>query len=170
MYQTEHQTLTTMTKGTEVLCHRLTESTACIHAVTRLSTMLGIPADTVADLIAPLGITTNKGADIPGLDTLLHTAKVLGFIEEYTITKEPRCHGDIKHLTIEGPMGADGLSFRIALPSGWLVELDLPGAMQACVHELSHNLHTEPWNKPGGRTWGSHGWQRFPIRDHFRRD
>lgn len=40
----------------------------------------------------PLGI--NQGdADITRLDAFLHTAKVLGVIEEYAVIKEPHCLG-----------------------------------------------------------------------------
>lgn len=144
MYQIEHQTTTTTNKEINVLCHRLTESLSSIYVVKRISTMLGLSADTVADLIAPLGITntatTNKGADIPGLEMLLHTAKVVGFVEEYTISLEPSCLG--KPLTVI----PEGHCIVITLPSGWLVELDMPGATQACVRDLSHSLHVEPWN------------------------
>lgn len=55
MYQIESQTMKGTAATTEVLCHRLTESLASLHAVTRLSTMLGLPADTVAELLAPSG-------------------------------------------------------------------------------------------------------------------
>lgn len=128
MYQIERQTTTgTSTTSTEVLCHRLTESLSSIHAITRLSTMLGLPDDTVTELLAPLGI--NQGdADTSRLDMLLHTAKVLGIVEEYAITKEPHFLG--LPLTVE-PVGPEGQSIRVELPSGWLVELDLPGVALA---------------------------------------
>jgi len=70
----------------------------------------------------------------------LHTAKVMGFVEEYTISLEPSCLG--KPMTVI----PEGRCIVITLPSGWLVELDLPGAMQACVRELSHDQPTESWN------------------------
>jgi hypothetical protein len=128
MYQIEIQTTKrTSTASTEALCCRLTESLSSIHAITRLPTVLGLPADTVAELLAPLGI--NQGdADITHLDALLHTAKVLGVVEEYAITQEPHCLG--KPLTVE-PVGSEGQSVRVELPSGWLVELDLPGVALA---------------------------------------
>lgn len=129
MYQIESQTTETTTKGTEVLCHRLTESLSSIHAVTRLSTMLGLPVDTIAELLAPLGILRGQGMDITRLDALLHTAKGLRVIEEYAITKEPHCLGRL--LTALEPEGPEGLSIRVELPSGWLIELDLPGVALA---------------------------------------
>jgi hypothetical protein len=93
MYLIESQTTKrTSTTSTEALCCRLTESLSSINAITRLSTVLDLPTDTVADLLAPLAI--NQGdANISRLDTLLHTAKVLGVVEEYAITKEPHCLG-----------------------------------------------------------------------------
>lgn len=133
MYQIEDKTIKGTAPTTEVLCHRLTESLSSIHAVTRLSTMLGLPADTVAELLAPLGILKGQEIDLTRLDMLLHTAKALGVIEEYAITQEPHCLG--LPLTVE-PVGPEGLSVRVELPSnasaGWLVELDLPGAALAC--------------------------------------
>lgn len=129
MYQIEIQATTgTNTTSTEVLCCRLTESLSSIHAITRLSTMLGLPADTVAELLAPLGILKGQALDTSRLDMLLHTAKVLGVVEEYAITKEPHCLG--LPLTVE-PVGPEGQSIRVELPSGWLVELDLPGVALA---------------------------------------
>ena len=131
MYQIteEGQTKTsTKTEATEVLCHRLTESLSSIHAITRLSTMLGLKAETVAELLAPLGILKGQNTDPTRLDALLQTAKALGVVEEYAITKEPHCLG--LPLTVE-PVGLEGLSVRVELPSGWLVELDLPGASLA---------------------------------------
>lgn len=127
MYQIENPTTGTST-STEVLCQRLTESLSSIHAVTRLSTMLGLPADTVAELLAPLGLTQDQALDITRLDALLHTAKALGVVEEYALTPEPHYLGRPLTVTHEGP---EGLSVRIELPSGWLVELDLPGVALA---------------------------------------
>jgi len=137
MYQIERQTITgTSTASTEALCHRLKESLSSIHAITNLSTVLGLPADTVAELLAPLGI--NQGdADISRLDALLHTAKVLGVVEEYAVTKEPHCLGH--PLTVE-PVGPEGQSVRVELPSGWLVELDLP---------RSDDRRNRSWRGPG---------------------
>lgn len=98
-----------------------------VDAVDFSSTMLGHPADTVAELLAPLGI--NQGdACISRLDMLLHTAKVLGVVEVYAVTQEPHCLG--LPLTVE-PVGPEGQSIRVELPSGWLVELDLPGVALA---------------------------------------
>lgn len=137
MYQIEDQTIKETTSAPEVLCQRLTESLSSIHAVTRLSAMLGLPLDTVADLLAPLGILKGQrlgvqqdepAVDLTRLDMLLHTAKALGAIEEYAITQEPRCLGLPLTVTTEGP---DGLSVRVEAPTGWLVELDLPGASLA---------------------------------------
>ncbi|MBE1427416.1 hypothetical protein H4684_004113 [Desulfomicrobium macestii] len=87
--------------------------------------MLGLPADTVADLLAPLGILKGQAIDPTRLDTLLHTAKALEVVEEYAITQEPHCLGLPLKVELVGP---EGLSVRVELPSGWLVELDLPGA------------------------------------------
>jgi len=140
MYQIESQRTDVTSKGTETLCHSLAESFLSIHAAIRLSTMLGLPADTVAELLAPLGI--NQGAaDISRLNALLHIAKVLGVIEEYALTKEPHCLG--KPLTVE-PVGPEGMSVRIELPSGWLVELDHPGVALANEERL--------WRKWAGVT------------------
>ena len=128
MYQISQATTGTSTTSTGVLCHRLTEPLSSIHAITRLSTMLGLKAETVADLLAPLGILKGQNTDPTRLDALLHTAKALEVVEEYAITQEPRCLG--LPLTVE-PVGPEGLSVRVELPSGWLVDLDLPGASLA---------------------------------------
>ena len=128
MYQMETQTKSTTTESIETLCHRLTESLSSTHAATRLSTMLGLPADTVAKLLAPLGVLKGQEIDPTRLDSLLHTAKALEVVEEYAITQEPHCLG--LPLTVEA-VGPEGLSVRVELPSGWLVELDLPGAALA---------------------------------------
>lgn len=135
MYQIETQTKTSTTEATEILCKRLTESLSSIHADTRLSTMLGLPADTMAELLAPLGILKGQGMDSTvsaetclRLDMLLHTAKALGVVEEYAITKQAHCLGEPLSVV---PVGVDLKSVMIELPSGWLVELDLPGASLA---------------------------------------
>lgn len=139
MYQIEDQTRKGATDTTEILCHRITESLSSIHAITRLSTMLGLPADTVAELLAPLGINQGAADISQGLDTLLHTAKVLGVVEEYALTPEPLCLDKPLTVTPEGP---DGLSVRIELPAGWLVELDLPGVALANEERLRRK-----WNE-----------------------
>ena len=152
MYQIESQITGAATKGAstsvEVLCHLLKESLSSIHAVTRLSTMLGIPVDTMAELLAPLGILKGQGMDVTRLGALLHTAKVLGVIEEYAITKEPHCLG--QPLTVREPEGPEGLSIRVELPAGWLVELDLPGVALANEERIkrkyAENKAVTCWN------------------------
>lgn len=150
MYQTESQTTTRTVKAascrntcpntdTEVLCYRFTESPHSIHAVTRLSTMLGLPAETIADLLAPLGLLQGR-ADITRLGSLLRIAKRLGVIEEYCLTKEPHCLGE--PLTVE-PVGVDMMTIRAELPSGWLVELDLPGTSAACEERFRQRIMEE---------------------------
>lgn len=138
MYQISQTTTGTCTTSTGVLCHRLTESLSSVHAVTRLSTMLGLKAETVADLLAPLGILKGQDTDPSRLDALLHTAKALGVVEEYAITKEPHCLG--LPLTVE-PVGPEGQSIRVELPSGWLVELDLPVASLASEERARRQEH-----------------------------
>ncbi|PKN42587.1 MAG: hypothetical protein CVU60_06260 [Deltaproteobacteria bacterium HGW-Deltaproteobacteria-18] len=128
MYQIEDKTIKRTVPAAEAICHHLTESLSSIYAVTRLSTMLGLPADTVAKLLAPLGVLKGQEIDPTRLDSLLLTAKALEVVEEYAITQEPHCLG--LPLTVEA-VGPEGLSVRVELPSGWLVELDLPGAALA---------------------------------------
>jgi hypothetical protein len=137
MYQIESQTKTSTTEK-ETLCHRLTESLSSIHAVTRLSALLSLKAETVTELLAPLGILKGQAIDPTRLDALLHTAKALEVVEEYTITQEPHCLGLPLTVMTEGP---EGLSVRIELPSGWLVELDLPGASLASEERARRQEH-----------------------------
>ncbi len=125
----------THTTAAALLCDRLSYCLSAVHAVDRIASLLGLPPSTVANLLAPvIGNTAHgKGPDIARLDTLLHTAKVFGLIEEYAIWEAPTAAAgpDIgaPRITVEAT-DAQWLEYRITL-LGAEVVLALPGASEA---------------------------------------
>jgi len=128
----------THTTAAALLCDRLSYCLSAVHAVDRIASLLGLPPSTVANLLAPvMGNTEHgKGPDIARLDTLLHTAKVFGLIEEYAIWEAPTAAAgpDIgaPRITVEAT-DAQWLEYRITLP-GAAVELALPGTGEAAMN------------------------------------
>ncbi|MEG6504480.1 hypothetical protein [Nitratidesulfovibrio sp. 1201_IL3209] len=121
-----------------LLCDRLSYCLSAVHAVDRIASLLGLPPSTVANLLAPvMGNTEHgKGPDIARLDTLLHTAKAFGLIEEYAIWETPTATEgpDIgaPRITVEAT-DAQWLEYRIILPGAEVV-LALPGAGEAAMN------------------------------------
>ena len=142
MNTTQTETTTSITPSSSaaaLLCDRLSYCLSAVHAVDRIASLLGLPPSTVANLLAPvMGNTEHgKGPDIARIDSLLHTAKAFGLIEEYAIWEAPTAATEgpdigAPRITVEAT-DTQWLEYRIVLPGAEVV-LALPGAGEALMN------------------------------------